>query len=372
MNWSGRDYEYMARALRLACRGLNTTTPNPRVGCVLVRDNRVIGEGWHERAGEAHAEIQALQNCNEDPAGSTCYVTLEPCSHTGRTPPCSEALLEAGVARVIAAMPDPNPAVAGSGLRQLEAAGVQTAAGLMGEQAQAVNAGFCSRMQTGRPLVRVKLAASLDGRTALASGDSRWITGEAARADVHRLRARSCAILTGIGTVLADDPRLTARPDGKPAPRQPLRVILDTRLRMPVTARLLREPGRTLIVAGADADEQQRLQLEQAGAEVMILPGAADAERLGTLLRYLAAAYAINELMVEAGAKLNGSLLYAGLVDELIVYMAPQLMGHAGLPLFELEGIDMMHQRIPLKCVDLRQVGGDLRLTYRPCNNSVD
>lgn len=356
----------MARALQLACRGLNTATPNPRVGCVLVRDGRIIGEGWHERAGEAHAEIMALQNCSEDPAGSTCYVTLEPCSHTGRTPPCSEALIRAGIGRVIAAMTDPNPAVAGNGLQQLEAAGIRTAAGLLQQQAEALNAGFCRRMQTGLPHVLVKLAASLDGRTALASGDSRWITGAPARADVHRLRARSCAILTGIGTVLADDPRLTARIAGEPASRQPLRVIMDTRLRTPATAQLLQEPGRTLIVSGPDPDRQKRRLLEQAGAELLVLPEMDAGERLGMTLRHLAADYEINEIMVEAGATLNGSMMETGLVDELIVYLAPQLLGHGGLPLFEVAGIDTMEQRLQLELVDRRQVGHDLRLIYRP------
>ena len=356
----------MARALRLACRGLNTTTPNPRVGCVLVKDGRILGEGWHERAGEAHAEIRALQNCKEDPAGSTCYVTLEPCSHTGRTPPCSEALIGAGVTAVIAAMPDPNPAVAGSGLQQLESAGIRAAAGLLAEQARLLNAGFIKRMQSGLPHVRLKLAASLDGRTAVASGESRWISGEQARADVQRLRARSCAILTGIGTVLADDPRLTARPGGKSASRQPLRVIMDTRLRLPATAQVLRQAGRTLVVTGPNPDSQQQRLLEQAGAGIVALPDAETGARLEMMLRHLATEYGVNEVMVEAGAKLNGSLLRAGLVDELTVYMTPQLLGHAGLPLFELAGVDTMQQRLSLEFVESRQVGRDLRLTYRP------
>ncbi len=356
----------MARALQLAQRGLNSTTPNPRVGCVLVQDGRVIGEGWHEQAGGAHAEIHALENCSEDPGGSTCYVTLEPCAHTGRTPPCSQALIDARVGRVIAAMPDPNPLVAGTGLQQLAAAGIDTASGLLESQAQRINAGFRKRMQVGLPFVRAKLAVSLDGRTALAGGDSRWITGRSARADVHRLRARSCAILTGIGTVLADDPRLTARPGDEPARRQPLRVVMDTQLRLQPGARLLQQPGKTVVMTGAPVADGLKHTLEQAGAEVVVLQAADPDERLHEALQRLAADYAINELMVEAGPALNGSLLRAGLVDELIIYMAPLLLGHEARPLLELPGLTDMQQRWPLTCVEWRQVGTDLRLTYRP------
>jgi len=361
----------MARALRLARRGLNSTTPNPRVGCVLVRDGQVIGEGWHKCAGQVHAEVHALGNCSEVPAGSTCYVTLEPCAHSGRTPPCSEALIQTGVGRVIAAMRDPNPAVAGGGLQQLAAAGIETAVGLLQEQARDINAGFCKRLRTGLPFVRAKLAVSLDGRTALANGDSRWITGDHARTDVHRLRARSCAILTGIGTALADDPRLTARLDDAVAPRQPLRVVMDTRLRLPEQARLLQEPGKTVIMAGPGAKAERRTLLEQAGADVVVLASLDTGERLTQASQRLAADYGINELMVEAGARLNGSLLRAGLVDELIVYLAPLLLGHEARPVFELAGIENIQQHVPLRLVDMRQVGHDVRLTYRPGSSEV-
>jgi len=361
----------MARALRLARRGLNTTTPNPRVGCVLVRDGRVIGEGWHERAGGPHAEVHALQNCAGDPAGSTCYVTLEPCSHTGRTPPCSGALIDARIGRLIASMADPNPAVAGGGLRELQAAGIETAVGLLEDQAERLNAGFCKRMREGLPYVRAKLAISLDGRTALANGDSRWITGDSARADVHRQRARSCAILSGIGTVLVDDPQLTARPDGQPAQRQPLRVIMDTQLRLPPAAGLLRGCGDTLVMTGPDADAEKRAALGRAGAKVVCLQASGVEDRLREALRKLAGDYQINELMVEAGATLNGTLLRAGLVDEVIIYVAPLLLGHVGRPVFELAGIDSMQQRLPLEFIEARQVGHDLRLTYRPLAGSA-
>lgn len=356
----------MARALQLARRGLNGTAPNPRVGCVLVKEGRIIGTGWHRRAGEAHAEINALLDCSEDPAGSTCYVTLEPCSHTGRTPPCSTALIKAGVGSVIAAMADPNPAVAGEGLRRLQAAGIETSAGLLESQAEALNPGFCKRMRSGIPWVRAKLAISLDGRTALAGGESRWITGAAARQDVHRLRARSCAILTGIGTVLMDDPQLTARSEGEPAGRQPLRVVLDSRLQLPADAAVLGQPGRTLVLTTPAAPEKEKSALQENGAEVVVLAGATHAERLRQALHLLATEYEINEIMVEAGARLNGSLLRAGLVDELVVYMAPLLLGHEARPLFELAGIEGMHERLSLQLLNVRQVGQDLRLVYRP------
>ena len=356
----------MARALQLARQGLNTTTPNPRVGCLLVRDGRVIGEGWHERAGEAHAEVNALAYCKVDPAGSTCYVTLEPCCHHGRTPPCSQALIEAGVGRVIVAMQDPNPAVAGNGLAQLSAAGIATASGLLESQARQLNAGFCKRMQIGLPKVRSKIAASLDGRTALANGDSRWITGEQARADVHRLRAQSCAIVTGIDTVLADDPRLTARRHDADEARQPMRVIMDSRLRLPPDAGLLQQPGRTIVMAAASADPTSREALTQAGAEVVLLQGDDADTRLREALVVLACEHSVNEVMVEAGPALNGSLLRLGLMDELVVYMAPVLLGQEAKPMLNLSQLTDMAQRPVLALSESRRVGDDLRLIYYP------
>jgi diaminohydroxyphosphoribosylaminopyrimidine deaminase/5-amino-6-(5-phosphoribosylamino)uracil reductase len=360
------DHQYMARALRLAARGLYTTDPNPRVGCVLVREGQVVGEGWHQRAGEAHAEINALREAGERAAGATAYVTLEPCCHHGRTPPCSQALIAAGVIRVIAAMQDPNPRVAGNGLAELRAAGVDTASGLLATEAEQLNPGFVMRMQHGRPWVRCKLAMSLDGRTAMENGESRWITGAAARRDVHRLRARSSAIMTGIGTVLADDPSLTVRleEDGDVPFLQPLRVIIDSRLRIPPAAKLLGLPGETLILTGA-ADARKEALLARPGVSVDTLPLNADSRLdLRAVLHHLGGT-GINELHVEAGAILCGALLADRLVDELVIYMAPHLMGDAARGLFALPGLQHMAQRIDLSILDIRAVGRDLRITAR-------
>jgi len=365
--FSGDDAAYMARALRLAERGVLTTAPNPRVGCVLVRDGAVVGEGWHERAGEPHAEINALHQAGSQAAGATAYVTLEPCCHHGRTPPCTDALLAAGVKRVVAAMEDPNPQVAGTGLAVLQAAGIDTAAGLLAVAAEQLNAGFVMRMRQGRPWVRCKLAMSLDGRTAMASGESRWITGDAARHDVQRLRARSDAIMTGVATVLADDPSLTVRLDTlDDGFRQPLRVILDSRLRTPPDAKLLDLPGETLIITGAvDADNEARLT--RSGIRVVSLPLQAGRLDLPVVLQYLATLQ-INEVHLEAGATLCGALLQAGLVDELVIYMAPHLMGDIARGLFTLPGLEQMAQRIKLSITDIRAVGDDWRINARLTN----
>ncbi len=358
------DFAYMARALRLAERGLYTTDPNPRVGCVIVRDGRVVGEGWHARAGEPHAEIHALRQAGDQARGATVYVTLEPCSHHGRTPPCADALVEAGVARVVAAMEDPNPQVSGQGLARLAAAGIEVEHGVLAVEAEALNPGFVSRMRRGRPWVRVKLAMSLDGRTAMASGESRWITDEPARADVHRLRARSSAMVTGIGTVLADDPRLTARlPEGVEV-LQPLRVVLDPDLRMPPTARMLEAPGGVLVMTLEDAPDRAQA-LRDAGAEVVVLPGRRGALDLEEVLRELARRE-INEAMVEAGAILAGNFVTDGLVDELILYVAPHLMGDRARGLVHLPGVERMAERIELEIADIRAVGRDWRITARP------
>jgi diaminohydroxyphosphoribosylaminopyrimidine deaminase/5-amino-6-(5-phosphoribosylamino)uracil reductase len=364
--FSTSDYEHMARALRLAERGLYTTDPNPRVGCVLVREGAVVGEGWHDRAGGPHAEIVALELAGERARGATAYVTLEPCCHHGRTPPCSDALVRAGVKRVVAAMPDPNPRVAGKGLEQLAQAQIEVESGLLAAQAEALNPGFVMRMRHGRPMVRCKLAMSLDGRTAMASGESKWITGEAARQDVHRLRARSSAIVTGIGTVLADDPSMTVRlsdpvPDGKG--RQPLRVVLDPHLSMPETARMLSLPGRTLIVTATDEPALQET-LAQAGAEVLSLPARADAIDLPGLLAHLAAEE-VNEVLLETGATLSGAMLKAGLIDELVLYVAPHLMGDGARGLFHLPELRKMDERIELEIFDVRSIGRDWRFQAR-------
>lgn len=362
------DQEFMARALRLAERGLYTTDPNPRVGCVLVRDGAVVGEGWHERAGGAHAEVAALQHAGANARGATAYVTLEPCSHHGRTPPCSVALIEAGIARVVAAMEDPNPRVAGRGLAQLRQAGIAVEVGLLAAQAEALNAGFVMRMHRGRPLVRCKLAMSLDGRTAMASGESRWITGQAARADVHRLRARSSALISGIGTVLADDPRLTVRMESDDLAggwRQPLRVILDPHLSTPPAARTLRCEGRTLIVTASDSRGASE-RLRAAGAEVVRIAGGPDSVDLRAMLEHLASEEQVNEVLLETGATLSGAMLEADLVDEIVLYVAPHLMGDGARGLFHLPAIECMEQRLDLEIADIRAVGHDWRITARP------
>ena len=366
------DHLYMARALRLAERGLTSTDPNPRVGCVLVKGGDVVGEGWHERVGEAHAEIHALQQAGERAAGATAYVTLEPCCHHGRTPPCTDGLIEAGVARVVAAMQDPNPRVAGRGLAVLRQAGVEVASGLMEAQAAALNPGFIKRMRQGRPLVRVKLAMSLDGGTAMASGESKWITSEAARRDVQRLRARSGAIVTGIGTVLADDPSLNVRIAPAELPGvdrdaclpQPLRVVLDPRLQMPAQSKMLGLAGETLVVCSNWLGERAGA-LQRAGAEVVTLAGTSDQVDLAGLLDLLAQRQ-INELLIEAGQVLAGAALYAGLVDELVVYAAPHVMGKDARGLFHLPGVQRMRERIELSIMDLRMVGKDIRILAAP------
>lgn len=350
----------MAQALRLAQQGLFSTRPNPRVGCVIVRDDRAVGEGWHQRAGTAHAEVHALQQAGAQARGATVYVTLEPCAHHGRTPPCADALIDAGVARVVAAMRDPNPQVAGRGLARLQAAGIAAECGLMEEAARELNLGFVSRMTRARPWVRLKAAASLDGKTALNNGVSQWITGPAARADVQQWRARSCAILTGVGTVLADDPQMNVREIAMP--RQPLRVVVDSRLRTPPDAKII--AGGGVLIASA-LDDQTKIQaLRRAGAEVVVLPGSAGRVDLARLITLLAERE-VNELMVEAGTTLNGALLAAGLVDELVLYLAPMLLGDAARGLFALPALSRMDERKNLALRDVRQVGTDMRVIAR-------
>lgn len=356
-----RDAFYMARAVRLAKKGLYTTDPNPRVGCVLVRNGTVIGEGWHQKAGGDHAEIDALNNA-QDARGATAYVTLEPCSHHGKTPPCSLALIKAGVNRVVAAMEDPNPLVAGSGLRQLREAGIEVVCGILQSEAEALNPGFIKRMKENRPLVRSKLAMSLDGRTAVASGESKWITSTAARNDVHRLRAKSSAILTGIDTVLADDPSLTARIQEDVL--QPLRIVLDTHLKTPAHAQMAGLPGRSLILTGSD-DPEKTERLQQNGFEIHRLPKKNGRMDLHEVLSFLAKQQ-VNELLVEAGPTLNGALLAEGLVDEWIVYMAPCVLGDRGRGLFHLPGITAMADKKTLKLTDVRRVGKDIKFTLKP------
>lgn len=360
MSFTAVDHGMMARALLLAERGLWTTSPNPRVGCVLLRAGEVVGEGWHEKAGEPHAEVHALRAAGEKAKGATAYVTLEPCSHHGRTPPCAEALIAAGVSRVVAAMTDPNPLVSGKGLALLQAAGIETASGLLENEARELNIGFVSRMTRGRPWLRLKVAASLDGKTALNNGVSQWITGPDARRDGHAWRARACAILTGIGTVRDDDPQLLVRDVA--TTRQPLRVVVDSKFETPLRAKILL--GGPVLIAGAVANAERIAALRSAGAEVLILPNPSGKVDLPALLETLAQR-GINEVHAEAGFKLNGSLLRENLVDELLLYLAPCLIGHEANGLFNLPALTTLDDKRCLQIRDLRQVGADIRLIAR-------
>ncbi|MGH8145436.1 MAG: bifunctional diaminohydroxyphosphoribosylaminopyrimidine deaminase/5-amino-6-(5-phosphoribosylamino)uracil reductase RibD [Rhodanobacteraceae bacterium] len=373
--FSATDHALMARALRLAERGLFTTQPNPRVGCVIAKGDEVVGEGWHQRAGEPHAEVFALHAASARARGASAYVTLEPCSHHGRTPPCANALVEAGVARLVIASEDPNPKVAGAGLRRLRDAGIAVETGLMRGAARELNRGFFSRFERGRSWVRVKLAMSLDGRTALANGESKWITGEAARADVQRWRARSSAILTGTGTARVDDPRLTVRlgggdPHPQPNPPlegqgfQPLRVVLDARLdALRSGAHLLDGSAPTLVLhaPGVRSRDERYSRVELASME-LDTAGKLD---LDAVLKLLAARN-INELQVEAGPALCGTLLERGLVDEVLLYVAPVLLGDAARPLLALPALAAMSDRLRLRNIEQRKLGDDWRILLRP------
>ncbi|MGQ9660153.1 MAG: bifunctional diaminohydroxyphosphoribosylaminopyrimidine deaminase/5-amino-6-(5-phosphoribosylamino)uracil reductase RibD [Thermochromatium sp.] len=367
-----RDRLHMAHAIRLAERGRYTTDPNPCVGCVVVRDGQQVGEGWHRRSGEPHAEVLALAQAGERARGAEVYVTLEPCAHQGRTPPCTEALIAAGVARVVCAMVDPNPRVAGRGIDRLRQSGIAVEVGCLESEARALNPGFIKRHTQGRPYVRCKLAASLDGRTALATGESQWITSEAARRDVQRWRARSSAIVTGLGTVLADDPNLNVRLTAAELPgldpdepvRQPWRVVVDSYWRTPPTARLLSLPGRTLI-AGIGPRDASAAALEVAGAELIRLPEQAGRVDLAALMDELARRE-VNEILLEAGSTLSGALVRAGLVDEILLYLAPCLMGQTAKGLFDLPGIDTMRDRVGLEILEVRAIGRELRIRARP------
>jgi diaminohydroxyphosphoribosylaminopyrimidine deaminase/5-amino-6-(5-phosphoribosylamino)uracil reductase len=356
------DRRHMARAIALAWRGLGTTDPNPRVGCVIVRDGEVVGEGWHERAGEPHAEVHALRAAGDRARGATAYVSLEPCCHQGRTPPCTGALVAAGVARVVYGCGDPNPRVAGGGAALLAAAGIAVEGGVLEAEARAVNLGFIARMARGRPWLRVKTAVSLDGRTALADGRSRWITGPDARRDVQRLRARSSAIVTGIGTVLADDPELTVRDEPAGSVRPPVRVVLDSGLRLPPGARLLATPGPVVVLAARD-DAGRREALAAAGADVRIVAGEGGRVAPAALVEALLQ-LECNEVLVEAGPVVNGALLAAGLVDELVVYQAAHVLGDTARAMFALAPLASMDDRPAFRLADVRRVGDDLRLTY--------
>jgi len=365
------DHLYMAQALRLAERGLYTTMPNPRVGCVLVKNGEVVGEGWHIRAGQAHAEINAMQAAGDNARGATAYVTLEPCSHTGKTGPCSHALVAAGVVRVVYAMEDPNPLVAGRGLDYLREAGIQVDGPLLEDDARALNPGFIRRMERKLPFVRCKLGMSLDGRTAMASGESQWVTGKKARADVQRLRARSCAIVSGIDSVLFDNSSLTVRVDEldlanaeDAAAKQPLRVVLDSRLRLSRRAKILTQTTPILLVHNGSPENSDKLNDWPAHVELLAL-GANDGRiNLNALLTELAKRQC-NEVLIEAGATLAASFLRRGLLDEIIIYMAPKLLGSSARPLFDLP-LNTMSSALPLKISDMRAVGTDWRITATP------
>jgi diaminohydroxyphosphoribosylaminopyrimidine deaminase/5-amino-6-(5-phosphoribosylamino)uracil reductase len=362
------DRRYMARALRLAAKGLYTTTPNPSVGCVLVKAGKIVGEGYTQPAGGAHGEVMAIQAAGDNTQGATAYVTLEPCSHFGRTPPCSNGLIAAGVIRVVAAMEDPNPVVSSSGLAQLRDAGVLVESGLLEDQAKQFLAGFYQRMTNGVPKVMVKIASSLDGRTAMASGQSQWITGAQARFQVQKLRAASCAIITGIDSILQDDSSLTVRVDGWLEPygskvvRQPLRVVLDSNLKIPLDAKILQQDGDTLIVCAANQGDKQQ-QLKAAGVQVLTLGDGNGQVNLMALLRWLAKEKGCNQVMVEAGATLSGAFIEQGLVDELHVFQAPILLGSSAKPLLNLD-LAEMNDKVSLELIESRKVGNDTWLRY--------
>jgi diaminohydroxyphosphoribosylaminopyrimidine deaminase/5-amino-6-(5-phosphoribosylamino)uracil reductase len=363
--FSPLDHQMMRRALELARLGCFTTHPNPRVGCVIAQGERIVGEGWHRKSGEAHAEPLALEAAGEGARGATVYVTLEPHCHHSRTPPCTDALIGASVARVVVATLDFNPKVNGRGIEQLRAAGIRVDVGLLEHEADELNAGFAQRMRTGKPRVIVKIGASLDGRTALANGESRWITGEAARADVQRLRAASSAVLTGVGTVLADDPRLTVRdPHIDTLGRQPLRVILDSNLRMPANARLLREQGETLVLTCIDRRDAIA-QIEAVGARVITAPRDADDRvDLHAVIEVLGGLQC-NDVLIEAGSILAGRVVELGLADELIVYMSPSLLGPQARPMLQLSALERLTDRLQWRIFATERLGDDLKLGLR-------
>lgn len=366
--WTERDYAYMAEALRLAERGLYSTDPNPRVGCVLVAAEEIVGKGWHVRAGEAHAEVNALAQAGSLSRGATAYVTLEPCSHQGRTGPCAQALIQAGVVEVVVAMQDPNPLVSGNGVERLTDAGILVRTGLLSAQAKALNPGFVKRMSTGRPYVRIKMAMSLDGRTAMESGESQWITGPEARADVQRLRARSSVVLTGSGTVLSDNPEMTVRDQSLQTEdgvlRQPMRAVVDWSGKLSGEEKFFSNTAKVLRFCSTDDAKMpswvESLELRSAECEQPLLD-----EVLAVL-----AEQECNEVLVEAGAVLTGAFIAQRCWDECVVYIAPKLMGSRARPLFEL-GLDSMNEAHGLKLTDMRMVGNDIRLTYVPAFGDV-
>ncbi|UOO77158.1 bifunctional diaminohydroxyphosphoribosylaminopyrimidine deaminase/5-amino-6-(5-phosphoribosylamino)uracil reductase RibD [Neisseria sp. Dent CA1/247] len=362
--FDANDIHMMQNALALAWQGRFSTSPNPRVGCVIARDSQIVGQGFHVRAGEPHAEVHALRQAGALAQGATAYVTLEPCSHYGRTPPCAKALIESGVSRVVAAMTDPNPPVAGKGLAMLEAAGIRTQSGLLEQEARELNRGFLSRIERGRPFVRLKCAAGLDGKTALSDGRSQWITGEEARADVQILRAESCAVITGIGTVLADNPQLNVR--NFPTLRQPARVVLDSRLNMPLESKLVQDNSSPTIIATLE-DNKQRLQTYTQYPHIHIIRPSENNGRidLHDLLKQLAEK-GFGEVMVEAGATLAAAFLQADLADEIVLYQAPKILGNNARGLFQMpENAAALHSESPWYTSSLTTIGNDIKWVLR-------
>ncbi|MFK8067784.1 MAG: bifunctional diaminohydroxyphosphoribosylaminopyrimidine deaminase/5-amino-6-(5-phosphoribosylamino)uracil reductase RibD [Gammaproteobacteria bacterium] len=351
--FSNSDQKYMNRAIQVARKGLYTTHPNPRVGCVLVKNDQIIGEGYHRKSGERHAEVNALDHAGAAANGAICYVTLEPCCHHGKTPPCTDALIEAGIGEIFIGMKDPNPLVAGKGIAALEAAGIKVTTGICTKQAEGLNPGFIKRMKSGLPYIRIKIGASLDGRTAMASGESQWITSEASRKDVQKWRARSSAVVTGIETILADDPSLNVRdPELDIASRQPIRVVLDSHNRFPANSKMCELPGETLVMTTKKTDQKNRIQIDSNIDQKVDLEKA-----MGKL-----AEKEINEVLVEAGSTLSGAFIQAGLVDELIIYLAPKFLGSAAKPLLELTGLEKLSDCVQLDIQGMKKIDKDIRI----------
>lgn len=371
------DLLYMQQAIDLAKKGLYSTKPNPAVGCVIVKDGQIVGEGWHQQAGQPHAERIALAQARDGAKGATAYVTLEPCSHFGRTPPCADGLIEAQVARVVVAMQDPNPLVAGQGIERIRNAGIEVLVGVLEAEAKQVNLGFIRKMEKQLPFVRLKMASSLDGRTAMENGESHWITGEESRLEVHRMRARCGALITGIGTVLADNPSLTVRLSDEELAKlnlnqencHPIRVVLDPNLSMPLDAKMLNLPGRTILMTSRETAERSPEIVEAIDAKgVEMVAVAAEDDRLDieSILRYLAEVEQINDVMVESGAIVAGAFIQSGLVNELHCFIAPSLMGNMAKPMFVLPGLDTMADKINLRIQSMERFGEDARIVLVP------
>jgi len=376
-DFSAENVRYMQQAIDLAKKGLYSTKPNPAVGCVLVKNDQVVGQGWHKKAGQPHAERVALAEAGECAYGCSAYVTLEPCSHFGKTPPCADGLIEAGVTQVFVAMQDPNPLVAGEGIRKLLKAGVDVRVGLLESEAKKINLGFIKKMENQLPFVRLKMASSLDGRTAMQNGESHWITGEESRLEVHKMRAQCGALITGIGTVLADDPSMTVRLTDEQLAEMnltqenchPIRVVLDPNLSMPLDAKMLSLPGRTILMTSretADRTPEVVEEMHTAGIEMVAVSAEDDRLDIESILSYLAQEEQVNDVMVESGAIVAGAFVQSGMVDEIHCFIAPTLMGDAAKPMFALPGIDSMDQKMNLQIKSMTSFGDDIRLILTP------